>query len=425
MAEIQPFRALHYNPAKVRLNEVLAPPYDVITPEEREELRSRSPYNMIHLILGQKHIGSGEQADAEYASAGENWRGWQAEGALVEDEESAFYVYEQQFFHEGDTFTRTGLVAAVKLEPYENGVIFPHEKTFAGPKQDRLRLMETVHANLDSVFGMYDGQTTDVRAHVKASKAQPSLLTGKSPDGQTHTLWAIRDSDAMAALTEAFGTAQIVIADGHHRYETALNYRDQQRAAGNASPSLDYVMMTLCDIHDPGLLVLPTHRLVAGVSGDTPNGMLGAGLAQIVTVSLSNTFKVESVGSGSHTMTRLEQLAKEGRSAYGAYFGEDQGYVLLPKDPAAERYEEIAHFSEQILDRLPEILEVEEVRVSFTHSSAEAVCQINAGNGWIAFLLQGLPVREVYEAARNSHLMPQKATYFYPKLQSGLVMRGL
>jgi uncharacterized protein (DUF1015 family) len=184
-------------------------------------------------------------------------------------------------------------------------------------------------------------------------------------------------------------------------------------------------MMTLCDIRDPGLLVLPTHRLVSGVEGDTPASAPGAGLAQVVTVSLSNAFKVESVGSGSHTMTRLEQSAKEGQSAYGAYFGEDQGYLLLPKAAAAHRYEETALFSGQILERLPEILEVDQVRVSYSHSAAEAVCQINAGNAWVAFLLQGLPVQAVYEAARNNHLMPEKTTYFYPKLQSGLVMRAL
>lgn len=425
MAELQPFRALHYNPAQVRLNDVLAPPYDVISPEEREELQKRSPYNIIHLILGQKHIGSGEQADAEYAKAGENWRNWQSEGALVEDEAPAFYVYEQQFFHEGDLFTRTGLVAAVHLEAYENGVIFPHEKTFPGPKQDRLRLMETVHANLDSVFGLYDGQSADMSAFLKAAKSQPSLLAGKSPDGQTHTVWEIRDPEAVAEIQNAFASAQIVIADGHHRYETALNYREQQQVAGNDSPSLDYVMMTLCDIRDPGLLVLPTHRLVAGMNGDTPASALGAGLAQIVNVSLSNTFRVENVGSGSHTMSRLESMAKEGRSVYGAYYGEDQGYVLIPKAPAFYRYEEMAHFSEQILERLPEILEVKEIRVSYSHSAAEAVCQVNAGNAWIAFLLQGLPVGEVYEAARNNHLMPEKSTYFYPKLQSGLLMRAL
>jgi uncharacterized protein (DUF1015 family) len=282
-----------------------------------------------------------------------------------------------------------------------------------------------VHANLDSVFGMYDGQSADIGAVLTETKAQPPLLTGKSPDGQTHTIWAIKNSDAVSAIQDAFASSQIVIADGHHRYETALNYREQQRAAGNDSPSLDFVMMTLCDIRDPGLLVLPTHRLVSGVEGDTPTSAPGAGLAQVVTVSLSNAFKVESVGSGSHTMTRLEQSAKEGQSAYGAYFGEDQGYLLLPKAAAAHRYEETALFSGQILERLPEILEVDQVRVSYSHSAAEAVCQINAGNAWVAFLLQGLPVQAVYEAARNNHLMPEKTTYFYPKLQSGLVMRAL
>jgi uncharacterized protein (DUF1015 family) len=425
LAELKPFRAWHYDPARVNLSEVLAPPYDVISPEEREKLQASSPHNMIHLILGQSHVGSGLQADEAYAGAGEKWNGWREEGALTQDDEPAFYVYEQQFLLEGESYTRTGLAAAVKLEPFDAGVIFPHEKTFPGPKQDRLKLMESVHANLDSVYGLYDDGEAPVAAHISHTKNGSPLLSGRSPDGQQHRVWAVRDPETVEAIRRAFESAPIVIADGHHRYETALNYRDRQRDQGNASPALDYVMMTLSSIHDPGLLVLPTHRLVSGTEGESPVALPGEAMGQVVTVSLSNAFRLEPVGTANHTFNRLEELKGQGQWAYGAYFSEDEGFVLLPKDPAPHRYEEISRFSQSILERLPEILEVDEIKVGYTHSGAEAVCQVNAGNAWVAFLLQGLPVEEVYEAARDGHLMPEKSTYFYPKLQSGLLMRSL
>jgi uncharacterized protein (DUF1015 family) len=275
------------------------------------------------------------------------------------------------------------------------------------------------------VFGLYDGATANIEDLLQAAMQDAPLLEGKSPDGQTHKLWAIRDADALERIVRAFESQSIVIADGHHRYETALTYRDRRRAAGDASEEADYAMMTLVSIQDPGLLVLPTHRLVRGEEGETPVGTPGKALAQVVTISLSNSFSVETAGSANSTLNRLDQLAKDGKSAYGAYFGEDIGFILQPKHPAAYRYEEIANLSRLILDRLPEILEVKGIEVGFTHSSGEAICQVNAGNEWAAFLLQGLPVREVYEAARNGYLMPEKSTFFYPKLQSGVVMRAL
>lgn len=425
MAELKPFRALHYNPQTVALSSVLAPPYDVISPEERDQLQASSPYNMIHLILGQSRIGSGVQADEAYARAGENWHSWQDSGVLTQDPQPAFYVYEQQFQLEGETYARTGLVASVKLEPYSSNVIFPHEKTFPGPKQDRLRLMETVNANLDSIFGLYDDRRADLSGILKAAKSEPAILSGKTPDGQTHKVWAIQDPETLEASRDAFSDVPIVIADGHHRYETALNYRDMRREAGDNSPALDEVMMTLCSIHDPGLLVLPTHRLVKGAEGETPVVRPGAAMGQVVSVSLSNAFQTEATGNASHTMDRLEAAARSGRRAYGGYFGEETGHLFTPKEGSFPSYEMITHFTKSILDRLPEVLEVEAIQVDFTHSSAEAVCQVNAGNTWIAFLLQGIPVEEVYEAARTGHLMPEKSTYFYPKLQSGLLMRSL
>lgn len=425
MAELKPFRATHYNPQQVNLSSVLAPPYDVISPEERTQLQNSSPYNMIHLILGQNHIGSGLQEDSAYAGAGEKWQAWRGEGALIQDDEPAFYVYEQQFLLDGESYTRTGLAAAVKLEAFGEGAVYPHEKTFPGPKQDRLKLMESVHANLDSVFGLYDDREVPVAEPIKAAKSGTPLLSGKSPDGQQHRVWAVRDPEAVEAIRAAFAEAPIVIADGHHRYETALNYRNTQREQGNNAPELDFVMMTLCSIHDSGLLVLPTHRLVSGGEGDAPVVLPGAPMAEVATVSLSNAFRLEAVGSANHVMDRLDEIKAEGHWAYGAYFGEDNGHILIPKEPAPHRYEEISRFSKSLLDRLPEILEVDSIKVSYTHSGAEAVCQVNAGNAWIAFLLQGLPVEEVYDAAHSGHLMPEKSTYFYPKLQSGLLMRSL
>ncbi len=423
MALLKPFCALRYNPQKVALSAVLAPPYDVISPEERAALQASSPHNMIHLILGQSRIGGGEQEETVYASAGEKWRRWRSDGVLTQEDTPAFYVVEQRFLHEGEEYTRVGLVAAVRLEPYDAGVIFPHEKTFAGPKQDRFRLMEAVNANLDSVFGLYDDRDANVSALIRAAQRETPILSGKSSDGQRHRVWAITDAKACEALQAAFADAPIVIADGHHRYETALNYRDARCAAEDASPDLDFVMMTLCSIRDPGLLVLPTHRMIGGA--DSLPTMTGAGMAQVVSVSLQSAFESEMTGAATHTMIELGKAARAGRRAYGAYFGEDAGLLLCPKETDYPRYEEIAHFTRTILDRLPEILEAPELKVDYTHSGAEAVCKVNAGDAWGVFLLQGVPVADVFEAARTGHLMPEKTTFFYPKLQSGLLMRDL
>jgi uncharacterized protein (DUF1015 family) len=421
LAVIQPFRAVRYNPEKVKdLGAVTAPPYDVLSAEDCERLRQRHPYNVIRLILGPQLDSSD---DKRYEEAARTWRRWLADGILITESEPALYVCQQEFEWEGRSYRRKGLVCLVRLEPYENKVILPHEHTFPSHKRDRYKLLEATKANLDSVFGIYDeerGCVSDLLG--QAASGTPMMVA--EADGEVHQIWRLSDPLLIREVADALAHEPIVIADGHHRYETALAYKlDQFVKSGVRMPALDYVLMTLCSVRDPGLLVLPTHRIVA-----LPPGI---NIAPDVVVSklvegLAFGYDAEECVSVDHLLENLKENSRRGFRAFGVYVGAGNCYMVKSKG-AVSSYpsEDMDALAKDVIERLPDLLGVSSVNLGYTQSASQAVREVDSGKAVMAILVNPVPVSEVFSAAVSGRRMPEKSTYFYPKLRSGLLMRSL
>jgi len=356
MAEIKPFRALRYDTERAGpLEGLIAPPYDVIGPEEREEYLALSPYNVVHLTL----------PDSEDEAAGD-LRSWREDGILA-DEAPGFWALSQDYVGpDGVARTRTGLVASLKIEPYENGVVLPHERTHRGPKEGRLRLLRATKTQLEPIFLLYEGKA-------------PFVVPDRPPDLEVEgtRLWRLDDE----AIGEAFADRRLLIADGHHRYETALAYHDEV-----GTPESGYMMVVLVSTSDPGLMIFPTHRVAASVNGPSPT----------------------------HDDVRLALHDLEGR----------------PRDRAAAvLYRRGGRIS--LLSGSEGQLDVELVEaqvpgdVTYTASVEDAVDAVDRGAAEGAFLVRPLRVEDVFDVAARGETMPQKSTYFYPKLVSGLLFHPL
>jgi uncharacterized protein (DUF1015 family) len=355
MADIKPFRALRYDTQIAgALEELVAPPYDVIGPEERARYLEQSPYNVVHLTL----------PDSE-EEAGRRFRDWRAEGVLAE-ESPAFWALSQDYVGPDRVArTRTGLVASLRIEPYETGSVLPHERTHRGPKEGRLRLLRETQAELEPIFLLYKGDT-------------PFEIPDREPDIEVEgaRLWRLEDD----SLGEMFAERRLLIADGHHRYETALAYHDEV-----GTPESGYMMVVLVSVSDPGLMIFPTHRIAQDVNGPAPTH-------DDVRAALRD----------------LETSPRERASA--VLYRRGGGVSLLVGD-------------EGQLD--VELVEAQAPHVTYTASIDEALAEVDEGRAEGAFLVRPLRVEEVFEVAGRGETMPQKSTYFYPKLVTGLLFQPL
>src|SRR5256885_9716613 len=293
MAEIRAFRAYRYDLGRVgTLSDVIAPPYDVIDPALQQALYDRSPYNVVRLILN-KEEPTDTEANNRYTRAAGCLRDWQREDILVQDSARGLYVYHQEFEVEGQRFTRKGFMARVRLEPFGQGKIYPLEETLAGPKADRLKLFHATHMNLSQVFGLYPDEGGAVQKALDDVVARALPLEATDHLGVVSRLWPVSDQHAVSTVTGLMGPKPVFIADGHHRYETGLRYLEERRAAGevrDAEAPANFILMMLVSMSDPGLVILPTHRLVSGLPADLTADRLRA--------ALSANFEVEKVGQG-------------------------------------------------------------------------------------------------------------------------------
>jgi uncharacterized protein (DUF1015 family) len=441
MAEIVPFRGTRYalerGPA---LDAVLAPPYDQVTPQKRDELLRRSPHNVVHLTLGEKRPDDGP-ASNRYTRAAEAWRAWQAEGILRTDPTPAIYPLEQTFWvSDGRQLTRRGFLAAVRLHEFREGIIVPHEKTLLGPKADRLEILKAVKANLSPLFGLYqEAKGATARALARALEREP-VHDGDSDDGVHQRLWRTEDPEVIAGVQALLRDQRIFIADGHHRYETTLVY---QRLLDEAEPGLPadgghrYVLMLLCPMTDPGLLIFPTHRLLYGL----PDFDLARLLA-----SLDRLFTVQELPESLHkpagrawAMSKLAEHAG-GSSTFLMVTAEDQRARLLtlrseveggiPELPANEtlRALDVTVLHSVVFQRLlglsPQAQENQE-NLSYVRDAGEALNRVLSGEHQVAFLLNPTPMWQVEAVGDAGETMPQKSTLFYPRVPAGLVMRGI
>ena len=362
---LKPFRALRYDPGTVGpLDAVVSPPHDVVTPDRREALVTASPYNAVRLLNPESPAEAARLIGA-----------WQDEGVLVRETEPAVWILEETFPGlDGGTRTRRGLVARVELLPYSNGQVLPHERTFERQKDARLELLRAVRMKLSPVFLVHEGASPAIPE--RAPDMEATL------DGVTSRVWRIAGDDAIA---EALGRVdgRLLIADGHPRYETALAYHEEQ-----GTEESGYVLSTLVSRDDDGLEILPTHRLV---SGEPPE--------------LDSSFR----------LTDIEQSAEAGTAALAGLDRDHPAFVLLRRDSAQLAESEGAELDTAVIDRLP----LEDVR--YTPSAVAAEEAVRGGRADAAFLVRAPTLDQVSAVARAGELLPEKTTYFFPKLTSGLV----
>lgn len=431
MAEVLPLRALRYDLDAVgSLQDVVAPPYDVIDPAMRAELLARSPYNAVAIDLPKPYGETGPQPEGDgdpYAEAARSIEAWKQAGALVQDQEETIWAMEQEYVGpDGAAHTRHGILARVRVEDFATGQVLPHERTLPGPKQDRLELMRATRCNLSPIFSL---STLDAWPIVQREVERPySELWGEATDaaGTLTRLWRVRDPGVYMDVTELLADAQLLIADGHHRYETAIAYRDEIGGEGDHN----YTLMAITGLDDPGLSIYPTHRLLSGIAADPERQRrLGEGLRE--------AFEVEEV-----PLDRIDPLGSEGVGVFGLYDSHHkQAYRLRLKDAA------IAELDRE-LDGMPEayrrldaaILETLVLKgiaglgeddilakrgIGYAKSVEDSLRLIDDGTYDAAFVLRPIPVEQTKAICESDANMPPKSTYFYPKVPTGLVFNPL
>ncbi|MEA2642869.1 MAG: hypothetical protein QOF51_4263 [Chloroflexota bacterium] len=432
MADIRPIRGLRYNAARFGrdISSLVCPPFDVISPAEQSQLYERHPKNAIRLELTRQ--GPGDAPDARYQQAAVDFAAWRDEGTLVEESAPALYAYAEEF--DGGRRVRRGLIAAMCLEPWERRIVLPHERTLSAAKADRMALMQACMANFSPIWGLYrdaDGVTGQLWASIGDRAPDEEAVDG---EGVRHRVWAVTDTGLAAQFHEALDDAPVYIADGHHRYTTALIFRDELRQQANtwdADAAPNFVLTYLVEGSDPGLVVLGTHRLIKA-----PSGVDEA----TVRKTLAEDFELQDVEGGpTGLLARLEQLP-EGPAF--AVWAPSHGMSLIARlrDPqgvpesvaeghsAAWRRLDLAALHSVAIDRLfPEgTTELSESgRLTYPRSISELDKAVATGAADLAFLLRATPVGQIMAVADAGDLMPEKATFFYPKPQSGMVIASL
>jgi uncharacterized protein (DUF1015 family) len=435
MVDVQPLRGIRYaTGAGGNLADVITPPYDVISEEAQARYYARHPYNVIRLELGRE-----EQRDNtlnnRYTRAAAALAEWRAQGILREDDQPAYYVYQQIFTHGGQTCTRTSLLARARLEPWSAGVILPHEYTMAKPKNDRLKLLEACAANMSPIMSLYDDPQGRMRRLLAPYAANAGIQVVDEAQ-EEHRLQAITDAGQIDRIRDFFSERRLYIADGHHRYETALNYREEilaMRRRLDAGDAVNFVLMALIDLDDPGLVVLPTHRLVHHLSQEALENLNNAQLGRYFTIRelLMGDYPPEAP---------LRLLAQAGQDAPTFVIcTPEQGWLLSLSEQGKARMEQSGHSAAwNALDvAVAHTLVLESLlglnaddlaagtHVSYTRDASAAHRAVRAGEAQAALLFNATRVRQVCEVAGANDRMPQKSTYFYPKLITGLVMNPL
>ena len=444
---VKPFRGWRYNPERVGdLASVMAPPYDVISLPQQAEFCLRSPYNIVHLDLGEP-AGPGIGDPRRYTQAAEVLRQWQADGVLLRDPAPAFYLYEEQYTDPlGVARTQRGILGAVELHPYEDRVVLPHEGTLKGPKLDRLALMEACEVAFSQIFALYSDPDLTVEKITDGVVAETPYFDINDGAGLRHRLWVISDPAPVAAISAALQDRQIVIADGHHRYETALAYREEYRAAHSVGAAhgvdpeapAERVTMFLANTQSSELTIVAAHRMLQKL----PRGTWDR-LATCPVRPFSVATVVLSAGSDAEvarTMVEMLDRWKDRAIAFLAYGRERSAYLLLmdkqapPPAGYGEGHSETwKRLGVAVLHNLlmPEVLGLtgsyaeSGENVTFTRYAEEAVALVEAGKQEMALLLNPTGVDEVMAIAQAGDKMPQKGTYFYPKLLAGIVLYDL
>lgn len=455
MALIVPFRGMRFNPEKTgRLDDVVTPPYDVIDEDKQAAFKARNPYNMIQLDLS-KNPGPAVKSDERYQQARRLFEEWRAAGVLIRDELPSIYFYQIDYAHPfGPRLTRKGLVCLVRLEDFASGVVRPHEDTFGTVTADRLRLLEACQAQFSQIFSIYSDADGEIINCLEGCRAAEPLCAVRDADGARHTIWPVTDQQALKRVQELFKDKPVYIADGHHRYSTSLNYRKMlEKSNGGLAPDspYNYAMMYLCPTEDPGLAVLPTHRLLL-----LPVDVVAGGQAMSELLRrLAPGFHIEEIYGGSReslvgeVLTRMdEKINSSGRETtiLGLYqAGEDRCFMLTMKEgmtenaalagrPPVMRTLDVVVLSDLVIGNYlglgKERIENENL-IRYFSDPDEALDvavkeSINNENVVpVLFFMNHTRVSQVMKVADEKLVMPHKSTFFYPKILTGLLINRL
>lgn len=450
MAKITPLKGIRYNPDKVEnLAGVMAPPYDVISPADQDRYYSKHPNNIIRLEYG-KTFDSDDKSNNRYSRAAQHYADWLNEKVLMPDSSDALYFYEHEFTIDGQRKIRSGFICGVKIEPYEKGIVLPHEETMPKHKADRLALMSACRASFSAIMSFY----TDPELYItnvfkqKIDKRKPDIFFNDE-NGETHSIWVINDHSAIIQVKNFMADRQIFIADGHHRYETSLKYKQEQdyqnisRTSKLVDAPYNYVMMMLINLYDPGLVILPTHRLVKNIA-DTVLEELPDQLEKYFTLE-----KFHLSPETDNVDEFISELAIRGtdpsggqlhRHGFGVYFGQGNLYIsmlknenslkkIMPADKSpAWQSLDVSVLHSLVFEKYLGInldMRARGEHITYTRDVKESMLAVDRGEYQLAFFLNPTLAEEVTKVAANSEKMPQKSTYFYPKLISGLVISSL
>jgi len=446
MARIYPFRAWRYNPSTVRLDDVVTQPYDKISPAMQQAYYQRSPFNLVRIILGLPELFDAERGESVYTRAARDFKAWREQGVLIQEKEPCVFAYSQRFKVPGTETVpgpemikeRRGFIALGKLHEYSEQVVFRHEQTLSKPKSDRLNLLKATHAHFGQIFMLYSDPAGSVEK-ILYDESGPAEVEVTDEYGVLHRLWRVSDPAAIRLLTTAMDDKKLIIADGHHRYETALNYSKQHTPAPAAPsehnpsdlPQPAYpeaaVMMTFVNMDSDGLVILPTHRVVHSLQGFDP-AVFAAAAKEFFTVEAlpeadaSGYMKLlgSQKGTAFVAVTRAGALLLRSKPEVIA--------AALAGLPERQRNLDLSHLHSIVLDRLLG-LDAEKVReqtnLRYLRDAAEAVDQVRRAEADITFLTNPVSMEQLREVAFAGDVMPQKSTDFFPKLLSGLAIYAL
>jgi uncharacterized protein (DUF1015 family) len=437
MADIHPFRAFRYDPGQVTPAQVVTQPYDKITPALQDRYYAASPHNLVRIILGRREEND-NAGNNVYSRAAAYFRDWRQQGILRQDPDPAVYVYSQRFTLPGTTkeLERRGFIALGRVEDYSAGIVFRHEQTLAKPKADRLDLLRATRAHFGQIFVVYEdsGQVESLLA----TDADPEISVADEY-GVTHRVWQVSDSGLIGSIRTAMSDKKLIIADGHHRYETALTYRNERRAADSSSAAsgrgafpYEFVMMTFVNMNSPGLLILPTHRLVHSLASFSEEGFRKSARA---------FFDVDEIDASLDARCATTILREAGRAGTSILaVTAKRAFLLHHPNPTADVFAgfsvrqqdlDVVQLHKCLLERVLKLSE-ESIRnqanISYVRDAGEALSQVRGESGTgadIAFLMNPCRMAQVRDIAFAGEVMPQKSTDFYPKLLSGLTVYAL
>ena len=429
MANIFPFQALRYDPSKVSPAEVVTQPYDKITPAMQDQYYAASPYNLVRVILGKSQAGDNDQQNV-YTRAAASLQQWRAEGVLVPDPEPSLYLYTQTFKVPGDASgaiaERRGLIALGQVEDYDHKVVFRHEQTLSKPKADRLNLLRATQAHCGQIFMLYTDPAGEIDNALRQSG--PPTVEVRDQYDVLHRMWKISDPAVIRTVQAKMADKKLIIADGHHRYETALTYRNEMRK--QASPDLrapfERLMMTFVNMDAPGLVVLPTHRVVFGMEGFAIFDMVA---------KLQENFEVEDLGPLTDAAASLDRLHQAGKDSTAILAVTSHGSFLL-RSRAEQHSKSLAGLSER--QRSLDVVQLhklvlegalgmsqDDIRdqkyLKYVRDAGEAIEEVRNGAN-VAFLINPVRMQQMRDVAFAGEVLPQKSTDFYPKMLSGLTI---